>query len=285
MALGKPCGGPGAAMSWPAIVNLVVFAGMLAVNGLAITRTSSVFPNAAANVADRHPTPISLASYSFAYAWGAVYLLLLAFATRFLWTTDRRLDLDILFPVTCFLNAGWFILISNDYVSFALIVIGALWASLLAIWTCTRVFKPVRASVLNVLTVLSPFSLYFGWVTVLACTNAAVVVSEHKVFTDLDAEIAIGVVTVLGLLALSVATDVVYVVGALWGLIAMSIEAKVQAASLVQTASMYAISALVGGVVVRLGTYVVRGRRHISSGQQSPAVSDGRADFLSIQGL
>ncbi|MBQ9001342.1 MAG: tryptophan-rich sensory protein [Eggerthellaceae bacterium] len=71
-----------------------------------------------------------------------------------------------LFVVTCALNVGWLVAFHFQQIELALIVMVALWASMLVLYMNLR-DDPTRNR-FN----LIPFSLYFGWLTVAMIANA-----------------------------------------------------------------------------------------------------------------
>ena len=109
------------------------------------------------------------AGYVFSI-WGAIYA---ALAVWMILESSRAANgrsltpLEVgLFVLTCALNIGWLVAFHFQQIELSLIVMVALWASMLVLYMNLR-DDPTRNR-FN----LIPFSLYFGWLTVAMIANA-----------------------------------------------------------------------------------------------------------------
>lgn len=136
---------------------------LLAINGKTMSEVSISYPNLF--------TP---ANYTFSI-WSMIYLLLMIYAIFQLGifgnvstVKDTLHKSRIAFIITSLLNCSWIIAWHYDYLAFSVMII-------MTILVTLKIFsKMIRADYLTIkekIFIRLPFSIYYGWITILAVSN------------------------------------------------------------------------------------------------------------------
>ncbi|MBN2351338.1 MAG: tryptophan-rich sensory protein [Spirochaetales bacterium] len=158
-----------------AVVSIVFFLGVLAINSLANTTIFGGRTTGA--VADAIPNLFVPAGLTFSI-WGVIYLLLIAFVayqTRWLFSADERRTarlrpIGILFIITCALNIGWLLAWQYSLVGLSVVIMLAFLATLILAYLRLRAGSE-RPRWIEYVFVRLPFSVYLGWISVATIAN------------------------------------------------------------------------------------------------------------------
>lgn len=176
-------------VSYLRFANIAAFAVTLVINSLA--NTTVLNGRTTAQVSDLYSTLITPAGYVFAI-WGIIYVLLSAFLIYQALPSQKakpyQKQIGALFILSCLLNCVWLFLWQYDFITFSVLVMFALLASLIAIYLRLNVGRAKVSSKEKGLVHL-PFSVYLGWITIAAIANvASALVSVHWDGFGLSAE-------------------------------------------------------------------------------------------------
>ncbi|MGD0645697.1 MAG: TspO/MBR family protein [Candidatus Bathyarchaeia archaeon] len=153
--------------------NIAAFIITLAINGLA--NTTVLNGRTTAQVSNLYLTLVTPAGYVFAI-WGVIYALLLAFIVY--QTLPRQKEkpfqkqIGALFILSCLSNCIWLFLWQYNFITISVVVMFALLATLVAIYSHLNIGK-AKVSVKEKLLVHLPFSVYLGWITIATIANIA----------------------------------------------------------------------------------------------------------------
>ena len=154
------------------IGNIVAYFLTLIVNGLA-GGTALIGGKLTADISDANPTLITPAGYVFSI-WGVIYILLGAFVVYQALPSQKGKDyhskIGWLFVLSCAANICWIFLWQFQYITFSVVLMLVLLASLIMIYL--RLDIGVSAPPRNErLAIQLPFSVYLGWITVATIAN------------------------------------------------------------------------------------------------------------------
>ncbi len=158
-----------------AVISIVFFLGVLAINGLA--NTTILGGRTTGAVSDAIPNLFVPAGLTFSI-WGVIYLLLAAFVVyqaRWLFSADenraaRLRPIGILFIVTCALNIGWLLAWQYSLVGLSVAIMLAFLATLIAAYVRLRAGSD-RPRWTEYVFLRLPFSVYLGWISVATIAN------------------------------------------------------------------------------------------------------------------
>jgi translocator protein len=154
------------------IGNIVAYILTLIVNGLAGS-TTIIGGKLTAAISDANPTLITPAGYVFSI-WGIIYILLGAFVIYQALPGQKGKDyhdkIGWLFILSCVVNICWLFLWQFEFVTFSVVLMLVLLASLTLIYLRLDIgnSKPERN---ERLAIQLPFSVYLGWITVATIAN------------------------------------------------------------------------------------------------------------------
>jgi len=155
-------------------INVVVFVVIVAVNGLAGS-TTLLNGRTSGDVSDLYPTLVTPAGYTFSI-WGLIYTLLLVFIVYQVLPRNREQSflrqVSFLFALSGMLNVLWLFLWHYELITFSVMLMFALLATLIAIYLRLNIGRAV-VSLGERVCVHVPFSVYLGWITVAAIANVA----------------------------------------------------------------------------------------------------------------
>ena len=213
--------------------NIVVFIATVAVNALAGS-TTLLGGKMSGDISDMYPTLITPAGYTFSI-WGVIYTLLLIFIVYQALPRNRKQSflrqVGFLFALSGILNVLWLFLWHYELITFSVMLMFALLATLIAIYLrldIGRVDVPLRERV----CVHLPFSIYLGWITVASIANVTVALTAvgwdgGGIEPVTWAMLVIVVAMLISLAVIATRKDVAYslvIVWALAGIIVKQIE-------------------------------------------------------------
>lgn len=237
--------------SWAVLIAL---AATLVVNYLATTLPLG--GKTTGELSDQYPIPITPAGYAFAI-WGLIYLGLILFALYQLLPAQR--DNPLLreirgpFLLSSLANMAWIFFWHYEWVPLSLLAMGLILLSLLTIYRAIQA-RRAALSPLERWTVLRPFSLYLGWITVATVLNVATTLYSlgwrgAPLSPTMWSIFLLGVVALLAAWVTGRGRDPVYGAVVIWAL--LGIVAKPQGEAVVAWAAGSA-ALLVAGVIVAL---------------------------------
>ena len=209
--------------------NIAVFAVTLAINGLA--GTTVLNGRTTAKVSDLYSNPFTPAGYVFGI-WGIIYAMLLVFVIYQALPKQNgkpfQKKIGVLFLLSGIFNVVWLFLWQYDYITFSVIVMFALLATLSAIYLRLGIGKS-SAPLTEKLCVHLPFSVYFGWITVASIANvAAALVSVGWNGLGIGAEawavIAMGIALIVTLMAIVSRRDFAYSFVVVWAFAGIAVK-------------------------------------------------------------
>jgi benzodiazapine receptor len=156
-------------------INIVAFIVTVAVNALAGS-TTLLNGRTSGEVSDLYPTLVTPAGYTFSI-WGVIYVLLFVFVVYQALPRNREQSflrqVSFLFVLSGVLNISWLFLWHYDFITFSVVLMFGLLASLIAIYLRLNIGR-VDVSLTEKVCVHLPFSVYLGWITVASIANVAV---------------------------------------------------------------------------------------------------------------
>lgn len=142
-------------------VNIIALIGVLAVNYLA--NALPINGKNTGELSDQYPNLFVPAGITFSI-WGLIYLLLIVWViTQFVPRQTRRADLGWLFALSCVLNVSWIFLWHYEQPVIAVIVMGWLLRTLVAINRLLEKGEDRLAS--------AAFGVYLGWICIAIIAN------------------------------------------------------------------------------------------------------------------
>ncbi len=126
-------------------------------------------------ISDAYPNLFAPAGAAFSI-WGLIYLLLGAYVLYQFVNKDQKIDalikkINPFFITSSLANIAWIFTWHYDYIGFSVIIMAALLFFLIKIADIIRVQK---FSLQEKLFIWTPFSVYFGWITVATIANITV---------------------------------------------------------------------------------------------------------------
>ena len=241
--------------------NIAAFIITLAINSLANT---TVFNGrTTGQVSDLYPTLVTPAGYVFAI-WGIIYVLLLAFVIYQALPSQKdkpfQKQIGLIFILSSLLNCVWLFLWQYDFITESVIVMFALLATLIAIYSRLNIGK-AKVPLKEKLLVHLPFSVYLGWITIAAIANvASALVSANWGGFGLSPEIwAVTVLTVALVITLAVIVkrrDIAYSLVIVWAL--GGIAVKQNTSQNVVTTAEIAIGVILFVLALAIAIYRLR---------------------------
>lgn len=216
------------------VVNVVAFVLMIVVNGLAGS-TTVLGGVTSADVSDMYPTLITPAGFTFAI-WGIIYILLLLFTVYQLLPKNRDKpflqQIGLFFALSSVFNISWLFLWHYDYVTYSLVLMAALLASLILVYLRLGIGK-TTVSLKEMAFVQLPFSVYLGWISIATIANVSVALTAvgwdgWGIEASAWAVAIICVALLLSLAVLVTRKDVAYCFVVVWALLGILIKQSEQ---------------------------------------------------------
>jgi hypothetical protein len=156
-------------------INIVAFIVTVVVNGLAGS-TTLLGGVTSADVSDMYPTLITPAGFTFAI-WGVIYTLLALFVVYQALPRNRDKPflskIGLFFGLSSVCNVGWLFLWHYDLITYSLVLMFALLASLILVYLRLDIGR-AAVSLKEMTLVHLPFSVYLGWISIATIANVSV---------------------------------------------------------------------------------------------------------------
>jgi len=156
-------------------INIVAFVVTIVVNGLAGS-TTLLGGVTSGQVSDLYPTLVTPAGFTFSI-WGVIYALLLLFTVYQALPGNRDKPflsrIGLFFALSSVCNIGWLFLWHHDFVTYSLVLMFALLASLILVYLRLDIGR-AAVSVKEMAFVHLPFSVYLGWISIATIANVSV---------------------------------------------------------------------------------------------------------------
>lgn len=212
------------------LLNILAFLFTIVVNGLAGSTTIIGGTNTA-QVSDANPTLITPAGYVFSI-WGIIYILLGVFVIFQALSSEKGKEyqkrVSWLFVLSSLFNIAWLFLWQFEYLSFSVILMFLLLATLIAIYLRLNIGMST-ASLREKLAVHLPFSVYLGWITIASIANVATTLVSVNwdgfgISQETWATLIIIIALVLTLLVIATRKDIAYGLVIIWALVGIAVK-------------------------------------------------------------
>ena len=237
-------------------INVVAFAVMIVVNGLAGS-TTVLGGVTSADVSNMYPTLITPAGFTFAI-WGVIYVLLLLFTVYQLLPKNRDKpflqQIGVLFALSSVFNISWLFLWHYDYIAYSLVLMLALLASLILIYLRLGIGK-TAVSLKEMTFVHLPFSVYLGWISIATIANVSVALTAAGwdgwgIEPSTWAVAIICVALLLSLAVLVTRKDIAYTLVVVWALLGiMTSQSEQESIVLASEIGIVLLLAAIGATV------------------------------------
>jgi len=204
-------------------INVVAFAVTVLVNGLAGS-TTLLGGVTSADVSDRYPTLVTPAGFTFAI-WGIIYTLLAVFIIYQLLAKNKTFlqQVGVFFALSSLLNICWLFLWHYNLISYSLILMFGLLASLILVYLRLDIGR-ATVSLKERICVHLPFSVYLGWISIATIANVSVALTAvgwdgFGIPDETWAVVIICVASVLTLAMLVLRKDVAFSLVVVWALV------------------------------------------------------------------
>jgi len=211
-------------------LNIMAFLFTVLVNGLAGSTTILGGKNTA-QISDLNPTLITPAGYVFSI-WGVIYILLGVFVVFQALPSEKGKNyqkrIGLLFALSSLLNIAWLFLWQFEYLSWSVVLMLLLLATLILIYLRLNIGKSA-APLREKLAVHVPFSVYLGWITIASIANVAVtLVSVNWDGFGIGPETWAALIIIVALLITILVTvtrkDVAYGLVIIWALVGIAVK-------------------------------------------------------------
>jgi len=211
-------------------LNILAFLFTVLVNGLAGSTTILGGKNTA-QISDLNPTLITPAGYVFSI-WGVIYILLGVFVVFQALPSEKGKNyqkrIGLLFALSSLLNIAWLFLWQFEYLSWSVVLMLLLLATLILIYLRLNIGKSA-APLREKLAVHVPFSVYLGWITIASIANVAVtLVSVNWDGFGIGPETWAALIIIVALLITILVTvtrkDVAYGLVIIWALVGIAVK-------------------------------------------------------------
>ena len=206
-------------------INIVAFIVTLAVNGLAGS-TTLLNGVTSGEVSDMYPTLVTPAGFTFAI-WGVIYMLLLVFCVYQALPKNRDKpflqQIGLFFALSGACNVSWLFLWHYNLVTYSLVLMLALLASLILIYLRLDIGR-AAVSLKEMTCVHLPFSVYLGWISIATIANVSVALTAvgwdgFGIEPVTWAVVIICVALLLTLVMLAARKDIAFSLVVVWALI------------------------------------------------------------------
>jgi len=212
------------------LLNILAFLFTIVVNGLAGSTTIIGGTNTA-QVSDANPTLITPAGY-VSSIWGIIYILLGVFVIFQALPSEKGKEyqkrVSWLFVLSSLFNIAWLFLWQFEYLSFSVILMFLLLATLIAIYLRLNIGMST-VSLREKLAVHLPFSVYLGWITIASIANVATTLVSVNwdgfgISQETWATLIIIIALVLTLLVIATRKDIAYGLVIIWALVGIAVK-------------------------------------------------------------
>ena len=250
------------------VLNILAFAGMVLVNGLATTLPINGMGTG--ELSDLYPNLFVPAGLTFSI-WGVIYLLLLGFVIyQALHRSDEVVKrIGWLFIISSAANIAWIFAWHYTLVGLSFLIMLVLLASLIMLYLRLGIGlpesrRPLERTRGNRSLVFGPFSVYLGWITVATIANATALL-VHLNWNGFGASqsfwtvFVIAAALVITILMLVTRRDIAYSLVVIWALLGIVIKRAFEDPTPVK-AVVYAAAA--AGILIIIAIPVVLLIRH-----------------------
>jgi len=206
-------------------VNIVAFVVTITVNVLAGS-TTLLNGVTSGEVSDMYPTLITPAGFTFSI-WGIIYVFLLVFIVYQALPKNRDKpflgQIGLLFALSGAFNVSWLFLWHYRMVTYSLVLMFALLATLILIYLRLGIGK-TAVSLKEIVFVHMPFSVYLGWISIATLANVSVAFvaagwGGGGIEPSTWAVVIICVALLLSLAMLATRRDIAYCFVVVWALV------------------------------------------------------------------
>ena len=211
-------------------INIIAFVLTVLVNGLAGSTTLLGGKNTA-QISDSNPTLITPAGYVFSI-WGIIYVLLGVFVVFQALPSQKGKDfqkrIGWFFVLGSIANMVWLFLWQFEYLTFSIVLMFLLLATLILIYTRLGIGKS-KTTMREKLAVHVPFSVYLGWITIASIANVAVTLVSINwdgfgISAETWAALIVVVALIITLLVVATRKDVAYALVIIWALVGIAVK-------------------------------------------------------------
>ncbi|MCW4035115.1 MAG: tryptophan-rich sensory protein [Candidatus Bathyarchaeota archaeon] len=236
-------------------INTVAFIVTIIVNSLAGS-TTLIGGVTSADISDMYLTKVTPAGFTFAI-WGIIYVLLAVFVIyQFLPNKNKSFIRTIgwMFALSSALNIFWLFLWHYNLVTYSLLLMFGLLATLIGIYRKLDIGK-AEVSLTERLCVHLPFSVYLGWISIATIANVSVALTAVSwdgfgLQEQTWAVLIIAVALVLTLTMLLLRKDFAFSLVVIWALV--GIMSKQSEYEEIVLASQFAIAVIIFAIVAVL---------------------------------
>lgn len=155
------------------IFSALAYLAMVLINYLAVSLPLN--NRSTGQISDAYPNLFAPAGITFSI-WGVIYLLLGAYVIYQLFSNNKKTTMllkqtNLLFMFNSIVNMLWIFAWHYDFIWLSLILMIALLVTLIKI---ADLHRSVKLNSLENLVIKTPFSVYFGWITVATIANITV---------------------------------------------------------------------------------------------------------------
>ncbi len=206
-------------------VNIVAFVVTITVNVLAGS-TTLLNGVTSGEVSDLYPTLVTPAGFTFS-VWGVIYMFLLVFIVYQALPKNRDKpflgQIGLLFALSGAFNVSWLFLWHYRMVTYSLVLMFALLATLILIYLRLGIGK-TAVSLKEMVLVQMPFSVYLGWISIATIANVSVAFvaagwGGGGIEPSTWAVVIICVALLLSLAMLATRRDIAYSFVVIWALV------------------------------------------------------------------
>jgi len=207
------------------VINVVAFAVTIVVNALAGS-TTVIGGVTSAQISDLYQTLVTPAGFTFSI-WGIIYTLLALFMVYQLLPKNRDKpflgQIGIFFALSSACNVCWLFLWHYDLVTYSLVLMLGLLASLILVYLRLGIGK-TAVSLKEMAFVHLPFSVYLGWISIATIANVSVALTaigwDGLGISDATwAVVIVCVALLLSLAMLATRKDIAYCFVVVWALL------------------------------------------------------------------
>ena len=211
-------------------INIIAFVLTVLVNGLAGSTTLLGGKNTA-QISDSNPTLITPAGYVFSI-WGIIYVLLGVFVVFQALPSQKGKDfqkrIGWFFALSSIANIVWLFLWQFEYLTFSIVLMFLLLATLILIYTRLGIGKS-KTTMREKLAIHVPFSVYLGWITIASIANVSVTLVSINwdgfgISAETWAALIVVVALIITLLVVATRKDVAYALVIIWALVGIAVK-------------------------------------------------------------
>ncbi len=211
------------------ILNAFAVLAVISINALA--NALPINGQNTGEISNRFPLLITPSGWAFSI-WALIYSALLAFAVYGFTSTARNNPifptLSYLFLLSCLANVAWIFSWHYEFFPLSLVAMTILLICLISIYLLLNVGRTNRTGA-ELLFIEAPFRIYLGWITVATVVNVSLLLFQHQwngwgIEPEIWTNALLGVVFLLGLLAIAFRKDWIYTAVLLWATIAVALK-------------------------------------------------------------